>query len=608
MSAPRYLLLFPRPAVDILSIAGRLGDHTGLRPVQGSSGTLLFCSDTSLVPFNSPRLAVVGHLFARSAPGLLVGAHGGTAETAWDKLLTDYWGGYIAVRERRGGYEILRDPSGALPCYYVSTPIGTAFASDAGTLLDAQLLMPAIDFRRLGHHLYRAGLPSQDTVLKGVREIPPGFSLQVGEETASSVWSPWKFGCDARDRKIDELAETLQATVQGCTSSWASISKRALIGVSGGLDSSAVSSCLAHTRIPTLAATLFTDDPQGDERRYARILAEHLHLELIEMPYAHGDIQIDKSASAHLPRPIARTQALAHDAAMLAIMKLRNIDAFFTGNGGDNVFCSLHSARPLVDRLLTAGPGLGFLRSLRDICRLTGCNPVQAIRSAMAVWSSSGRGYRWRGDDHLLSRDVANDAAGKLHHPWLEVPRHGLPGKAAHISLLLRAQMTLEGFDRHTGPMTINPLMAQPVMELCLEIPSWQWRERGIDRAVARKAFQRRLPAPIIARREKGGPDGFSVEILIRNRAEISDRLLDGRMAEEGLLDRGALQDALRDKGAAHGLERVRILSLLDTEAWIRQWLNRSTSSSKPIPKVNTHLHDQHEIYDGPRVAPTPSQ
>src|SRR3546814_1820576 len=43
--------------------------------------------------------------------------------------------------------------------------------------------------------------------------------------------------------------------------------------------------------------------------------------------------------------------------------------SFMSGVGGDNVFHLTRSARPLVDRLLTVGPTLGALRTLRDICR-----------------------------------------------------------------------------------------------------------------------------------------------------------------------------------------------------------------------------------------------
>ena len=77
----------------------------------------------------------------------------------------------------------------------------------------------------------------------------------------------------------------------------------------------------------------------------------------------------------------------------------------------------------------------------------------------------------------------------------------------------------------------LNPLVSQPVMEACLAIPSWQWREGGFDRAVAREAFRKDLPDLIAWRRGKGGPDGFTAPDRRSFPPAIRERLLDGLLA-----------------------------------------------------------------------------
>src|SRR3546814_984119 len=76
-----------------------------------------------------------------------------------------------------------------------------------------------------------------------------------------------------------------------------------------------------------------------------------------------------------------------------------------------------------------------------------------------------------------------------------------LPGKAAHVAMLARAQKSIELYPRADAPPQIVPLLSQPVVELCLSIPTWQWVHGGRDRAVARAAFAGILPDLLVERK-----------------------------------------------------------------------------------------------------------
>src|SRR3546814_7187171 len=106
-----------------------------------------------------------------------------------------------------------------------------------------------------------------------------------------------------------------------------------------------------------------------------------------------------------------------------------------SGVGGDNVFHLTRSARPLVDRLLTVGPTLGALRTLRDICAITGARPLAVIREAARVRRRAGPKYYWPTDGRLLDPAAVASLAGRsLGHPWLNPPSDCLPGKHAHVA------------------------------------------------------------------------------------------------------------------------------------------------------------------------------
>ena len=257
-------------------------------------------------------------------------------------------------------------------------------------------------------------------------------------------------------------------------------------------------------------------------------------------------------------------------------------DAFVTGNGGDNVFGFSQSAAAVTDFYLRHGLGLGLLRTIRDVCRQTESGPVDVVRAALRL---KRRGYLWSTGPMFLDAGTLSALAPQsLHQPWLDVPGGVGPGKAAHVASLLRVQPSLEPGRSRFAPV-IAPLLSQPVIETCLAIPSWEWRAGGRDRAVARAAFAADLPPAIIGRRSKGGPDGFSAIVLREHRTAIRERLLDGMLAREGVVDRAALEARFVDRRPFSGEEQGRLLELVDTEAWARTWSSRGSAVSRPAPR-----------------------
>jgi asparagine synthase (glutamine-hydrolysing) len=65
-------------------------------------------------------------------------------------------------------------------------------------------------------------------------------------------------------------------------------------------------------------------------------------------------------------------------------------------------------------------------------------------------------------------------------------------------------------------------------------------------------------------------PTGFVAAIFDRHRQAIRDMLLGGRLAALGLLDENKLSHALAMTGPVRDLRFVRIMELVDAEAWAR--------------------------------------
>jgi asparagine synthase (glutamine-hydrolysing) len=122
-------------------------------------------------------------------------------------------------------------------------------------------------------------------------------------------------------------------------------------------------------------------------------------------------------------------------------------------------------------------------------------------------------------------------------------------------------------------PEIVSPLYAQPAVELFLRIPIHVHAEGGRDRGLARRAFAREVPEPILRRLWKDRAPGFHSELLLRNLPLVRELFLDGVLVREGLLDRATVEATLADGPSKTEVLPVEIYRHLDVEIWARYWL-----------------------------------
>jgi asparagine synthase (glutamine-hydrolysing) len=503
-------------------------------------------------------------------------------------LLDRIWGGYVAfvIDPDRRETHVLRDPSGIMPCLRIRAPAGEWLVSDMTTAQAAGLVHGGIDWTGLAWHLQAASLPLAPTALAGVSELLPGFATNLNEPpgTAMPIWSPWSHVRAPIRQSYQEAAESLRLTIDACVTSWAGAFDHILLDLSGGLDSSILAAALAHCGASCDALTYAPDGGVDDERAYARLVAEYCDTPLSEVLLALDDVDMLRPTFPDLPAPIGRCIGQAMDAPRARLAARTGADGFFNGVGGDNVFCYLRSAAPVADRIRSEGLGLGAWRSVHDVCALTSASVATVLRLARKQLRKASRASSWQPYMALLD-PACRAPIEAFRHPWLESPANALPGKTAHIRSLLRISTHFHAFALDDGASLISPLRSQPLVELCLSIPSWFWSQGGRDRAVARDGFAGRLPSAIVARRSKAGPEPFCFQLLARDRSLIQERLLDGHLAREGILDRSMVEAQFKTNAPFKADVYLRLLELADAEAWIDHWSNRRAMSEAPPPR-----------------------
>lgn len=543
--------------------------------------TLMLVCDagTDRVDLGSERGAVIGTLFdrqtGRPASRLAESQIDDCHHSGGAFLIDHYWGNYVAfLVDERGGVTIVRDPSGATACYVSRLATAHVVTSDVRTCTSLGLVTGEIDWRGVAAHLLWPDRRTRRTCIEGVGELMPGFRLTVGERgpRADQAWTPWQF--TSSDRRIDdprEAAEVVRRAVADTVGAWSDRYARPLVSLSGGLDSSIVAVC---TTGAAAAVTLATHEPLGDERQYARAVADRQELALIEQQMSIEAIDPRRSHAASLPRPVSRLFAQAFDRIWAETVATTGAGALFHGGGGDNIFCYLTSSTPYLDAWL-AGQPYDVRRAVLDsLSAMTQVSRWRIRRAALRKALVDRGRFHWRRNPRLLTRAAIDRAGLPECHPWFEtIPAATLPGKQAHVAGLVGIQNYLEAVVAPQQAAVIAPLMSQPVIEACLRVPTWLWCRAGMNRMVARDAFRDRLPAAVIDRRAKGSPGAFDARMVSTQRGAIRAILNDGHLAAKGLIDLAAIDQALGTQGPLRGDGYLRVTALVDVEAWVQSWL-----------------------------------
>lgn len=498
------------------------------------------------------------------------------AETRGALLIEGYWGGYVAVLPQPdGAVDLLRAPLGDLPCYLSMRGAAAFFSSSARLLGALSGAKPRVSWPALARHMAFPMLRRPETCLEGISEIPGGdrLTLGQGEVERTTLWSPWDWTVREKMRSDPAEAEIeLYRVAHACVTTAVRGHGPVMLKLSGGLDSSIVAACLARSKAEFSTITLATPEPSGDERDYARLVARHAGAPLVEAMRDPAVFKLECSTSRNLPRPSIPSFRQESDRLTHAAAHASGARLIVDGGGGDNVFCALQSAAPVADCLLMRTGWPMFGATAKSVASLANVSTVQVWHAGIKRALDGRRHHRWPADRRFLSLEAAASLPAQAPHPWLEVPHGALPGRAAHVGLIAAAQSYVEGSDPDVELPLLSPLLAQPLVETCLRIPSWHWFSDGLNRAVARGAFAADLPFEIVNRRSKGTPDAFVAAIFEQNRGHIRDRLLDGALAREGLVDPDALAPLLGRNKPVGDSHLHRLMALFDAAVWAQGW------------------------------------
>ena len=523
----------------------------------------------------SEKALVIGDVFdpdGARAPTELDMRSGPTPEAIAADMLRRYWGRYLMIlrdaREQVVG--VLRDPSGALDGLIWRQRGVTVIASEAPEILIRHFgPRQGLNWTALHDFLVDPIFGGASAPIMGMTTIAPGALATPSKNgfEIAQLWRPAAFA-KAKSSTESETEKQLRHKIDLCVAVHASQPGTILGEISGGFDSAVIASALTKAAAPVAAwCNHYTEDVGGDERRYARTVAEQLGVTILERLRPAFTLFPERIAESQFGlRPSTFALDLAYEQETLDIACSCGASRLFTGIGGDGLF--FVAPYPPVARDLYLSEGFKGVISpaFGDLARW--CRK--------SVWSMAGIALK---PHHAAPTSESakwvtptGRSQSLMCHPWRQDAGTLPPAKQRHIDEQILVQLTAATSLRGRKLDIVHPLLSQPIVEFCLGVPVHKLVAGGQDRALARRAFRGRLPDAILDRRSKGELGAYYSRAVSAAVPALRTFLLDGRLAQQGLLMKSDLEDVIDPAYLAQAGGFSALLFTAAIEAWARRW------------------------------------
>lgn len=504
-------------------------------------------------------------------------------------LFEKYWGRYVVfLRDKQNDATlVLRDPTAGIPCLTMSVDnvdVYVSLAEDAASLAPRPL---TINWDYIKAHLCYQRLEYEGTGLNEITQLVCGecIELRRGKKSRRFVWNPFDV---ARTDPLEDpvhATEVLRETAKDVIRTWASCHDSLVLTLSGGLDSTIVLTCLKDmpNRPRITCVNYFSEGSDENERVFARISAGLAGCELLER---ERDRSLSFEPLRTIPRgptPVNYRYFLENSRKEGELATELNATALFSGEGGDQMFYQARAMFTGGDYLVRHGllslftPAM-FLAAL-DGARVDRLSVWRVLREAL---KQVPMGKRWNMQEDaarfkaLIPEEIVSETRENIQflHPMFRSTDGLTPsGKLWHAYQLVFPMDFYDPIGLPNGVERVPSLLSQPLIEVCLRIPTWTLVSGGWDRAIARRAFQHEAPREIIMRRTKGGVDEYTRMVLQSNAPYVREMVLDGFLVRQKLIDRAKLEDILSGRPTRINTGPVELYDCVGVESWLRRWI-----------------------------------
>lgn len=514
------------------------------------------------------------------------------AASRGDTLVSAYWGNYVAIwRNAASQITIVRDPCGAVPCFITTQKGATLLFAHAEDVADFEGLAFDIDWDYLRAFILFQYFITKHTGLKQVTEVLSGGRMEfsVGEVPRHSwAWHGAEIAAHPTLQSFTLATEELRATAAATLVAWGNEYRAPIVSLSGGLDSSILLCLLRRVVSAQIFAHHYVGvEYENYEAKLARLVAQHANVPLCEsvMDPTKDDAH-DILAIPRIARPAVQTMAILADQLAAEFAERADADAFFTGQGGDNLFLQRGGAKhTLADYISMQGFGLHTLQVAYDAAMLRRTSVFDVYADALRTHFKRDNWHPFlfladlaKTRQPLISQGVTdNIPEGYISHDWIDAAGSLPRGKAEHLFGIMALYRYYSVRGHGISRDVILPFFSQPLTEFALRTPTYSLCQGGEDRALQRRAFGHLIPHEVLRRTSKGGIDVYLSRALRRNLPFYRSMMLAGSLSKTGWLDNAAIEQALGPEQIMLGHSAMSLYTLIAVEAWLRSWQQTRT-------------------------------
>ncbi len=567
---------------------------TGHQPMMNEDGSVLLVANGEIYNFRELRddLEAGGHRFkTQSDNEVIVHLY---EEHGTDCV--DYVDGMFAFALWDAPAERLmlaRDRLGEKPLVYYEGGGFFAFASELRALLAIDAIPRTLDVEALHHYLSYLSVPGPLTIYHGVRKLPPAHRLIV-EGGQARLERYWTVDIEPDECRLDDAAARVRAAVEEAVRSRLIADVPLGAFLSGGIDSSIVVALMSkHCVEQVRTFSIGFGDPQYDELKYARIVAE-------EFGTAHTEFQVTPDAvdvlpllARHYGEPFADPSAIP--TYYLARQTAEHVKVALTGDGADEAFGGYprHIAARACEKVDRVTPSLGKLIGLLGSVLPKGKDRKSSLRRARLLLgamhlSPAKRHAAWLAyvseeeKQSIYTPACAEavmqfDASDAFADAYASCSKLNDPAAAAMFADLAAylpndPLVKMDIATMANGLEARAPLLDHRVVQTAFRIPSRHKLYGGRGKFVLRYAFRDLLPEAVYKR----GKMGFGVPIARWLREDLAPFAEETLLGSDTILDRvfaaSSVEQLLGQHKSGKADHAYTIWTLLCFELWAREF------------------------------------
>ncbi len=582
-----------------LSIIDLSGGH---QPLSNEDGSVWIVFNGEIYNYQELRelLLTKGHVFkTNSDTEVIVHLYEEFGESCVEKLRGMF--AFAIWDDRQDVLFIARDRLGIKPLYYYLSDKALIFGSEVKAILADPAVKREVDPMMIDRLLTFNFLPGEETLLRNVRKLAPGFYMLVRRNKAEirQYWdlhpSPSTLSLAEAETQLDvRLEETVRLHMISDVP----------VGflLSGGFDSTALLSiATGMTPYPISSFTVgFSDAGFADERPYAKLAADKFKSVHHEITITAKDFEnfLPKYVW-HMEEPVCEPPAVA----MYYVSRLArdSVKVLISGEGGDEAFAGYPIYRNLLwlERLKKAlGPlsrsasaTLSFANQFLHSDKIEKYGPLLGMPLESHYYSGLSSPFRFFNQhaSELYSKDFARQVT-KEHS--LSVIRkylqnggtNDLVNKMLYIDIKtwLAHDLLLKA-DKMTMANSIElrvPFLDHQLLEFAASLPG-SYKVRGsTTKYIAKRVLNKRVPREIVERKKVGFPVPYATWLRTNLRDWLRDILLDRETLARGYFQKACIERLISEDLSRGGYSKE-LFSLAVLELWHREFLQDNVSSRK---------------------------